>query len=49
LRDIEMQKRLWNTYVGTQGAHKDVKKVSDSLLPAKEDGAEELLRDFGKG
>jgi hypothetical protein len=48
LRDIEMQKYLWSVYVGSQGAHKDVKRVSDSLTPAKEAGAEEMLKDFRK-
>jgi hypothetical protein len=40
---------IWDIYVATQGAHKDVKKISDSLTPIKEVGAEELLKDFAKG
>lgn len=35
---------LWDMYVASQGAYKDIKKYADSIEPVKELGAEDLLK-----
>lgn len=41
--------RVWDMYIAAQGGHKDVKKYTDILEPAKELGVEDLLRNIKKG